>query len=85
MPEMSVVTRLYKGSVCLFDVCYSWTPYGPPGLKHGEDVKWVKTNSAGSPCDNGHYRGLSYHWMRGPDGNTYTAVTMKVEEVTDCP
>ena len=84
MPAMSVVTQLFKGSNCFFGVCYSWSPYGAPGVEHDDDVRVVETNSAGGPCVNGYYKGISYHWMRGLDGNTYTGVTINTQEVTNC-
>ena len=65
-------------------LCFNWTTWGDPGVEHGQGVNLVETNSAGTPCDNGYYMGLSYHWMRGLDGNTYIAVTINVQEVTNC-
>lgn len=80
-PEILVKTRLYKR------VCFIWclyVPYGPTGSDSDTDSTFVQANSA-NDCVNNWYRGVSYHWMRGADGNTYDLRTSKIAYVDDCP
>lgn len=84
MPEMTVLTRLYKATNCVGSVCFGWTPWGPIGQKSGTDVYKVEATSAG-PCVNGRYKGLSVHWMRGKDNKTYSGVTSNTNVVSNCP
>lgn len=84
MPEMTVLTRLYRATNCVGSICFGWTPWGPIGEKSRTDVSVVEATSAG-PCVNGRYKGLSVHWMRGKDNKTYSGVTSKSNVVTNCP
>ncbi len=72
VPQIYVKTRLYQW-VCWGPFCW-YSAYGPESenLQYGGNQ--VSANSAGQ-CVTGWYKGDSYHYIIGPDGNKYEAWT----------
>ncbi len=80
VPQLYVKTRLYRW-VCWLGICW-YSAYGPESEKLQYGGNQVYTNSAGQ-CITGWYKGESYHYVIGADGNRYEAWTSQ-EAYVNC-
>lgn len=80
---IQVTVILQKGSVCVLSSCLFWSNHGTPGVAVKSVAYLVSSNSAGRPCENGHYRGVGTHYVVGPQGVSET-FTQSKRKITNC-
>ncbi len=84
MPTIGVDTVLMQGSLCLGNTCLSWSPYSTVDVQERHNATSVKSRAAGSPCEDGVYRGESVHYIIDSQDNVYAAFTGNAQQITSC-
>ena len=64
--------------------CFGSESWGPEVSDTAYNAYSIEVTTHG-PCENGRYKAVSAHWMLGPGGNTYFAITSNSRKVSNCP
>ena len=84
MPTIGVDTILLQGSFCLGNACLSWSPYSPVDVNVGYEKDYIDSRAAGSPCENGVYKGRSMHYIIDSENELYYAYTANSQRIDSC-